>query len=155
MRTFQSTFDTNLGRLNVYDDLPFRVVLDFAHNPAKYKAMVEFVTSLPTKGRRIIVMTSPGNREDRHFHEIAQVCAGSFDYYFLARREDPRGRGELEIQEIMRDALLESGVSPDCVTICNIDTEASEQALAFAQPGDMLVLAVKDFEAVCALFLIE
>jgi cyanophycin synthetase len=130
--------------LNVYDGLPFRVVLDYAHNPDKYKSMVEFVTSLPTKGRRIIVITSPGNREDRHFHEIAQVCAGSFDHYFLARRKDPRGRGEFEVQEIICDTLQTCSVSPDCITICNIETEAVEQALAYAQAGDTLVLAVKD-----------
>lgn len=146
LRTFETTYECNPGRLNIYDDLLFRVILDFAHNPAKYKAMVEFVSSLPTNGRRIIVISPSGNRPDEVLQEIAKVCAGDFDHYFLARRAVPRkNRGEFEIQELMRDTMHECGVSPDCITVCNLETEAAEQALSFASPGDTVVLTAYDY----------
>jgi cyanophycin synthetase len=144
LRTFQSTFENNPGRLNVYDGLPFRVIVDFAHNAAKYKSLLEFVTSLPTKGRKIILITSSGNRVDSHFHEIAHACAGSFEHYFLAGADDLRGRGEFEIQEMIQAGLLSEGVSTNFITVCHRETEAIEKALSYAQEGDTLVLAVKN-----------
>jgi len=145
LRTFQSSYDYNPGRLNIYDGLPFRVILDFAHNPTKYKAMVEFVDSLSTEGRRIIVISPSASRSDENLRQIAKECAGFFDHYFLARRDVPKmKRGEFGVQEFLHDALHSFGVDADCMTVCGIETEATQQALTFAKPGETLVLAVFD-----------
>jgi cyanophycin synthetase len=144
LHSFHTTFAMNPGRLNLYEGLPFKVVLDFAHNPAKFDALKQFIIKLPCKGRRIGVITSPGNRVDGHFQDIARVCAGVFTHYLLARWDDPRGRKEREVQTIMYHALLESGVNPANITICNTETEATERALSLAGKDDTVVLAVQN-----------
>jgi cyanophycin synthetase len=39
LRTFDTTFFQAPGRMNVFDNLPFKVILDYGHNPAAMKAM--------------------------------------------------------------------------------------------------------------------
>jgi UDP-N-acetylmuramyl tripeptide synthase len=90
------------------------------------------------------VITSSGNRVDRHFYEIAQACAGSFEHYFLSGADDSRGRGEFEIQDMIRAGLLAEGISANSITVCHKEAEAIEKALSYAQEGDTLVLAVKN-----------
>ena len=43
LRTFDATFFQAPGRMNIYDEHPFRVILDYAHNPAAVKAMCDLV----------------------------------------------------------------------------------------------------------------
>ncbi len=144
LRSFQSTFESNPGRLNVYEGLPFRVVVDFAHNPDKYQALIDYAVGAAPSGRRIGVITSSGKRPDEHFRAIGRVCAGAFDHYLLARWEDPRGRGEWEVQELIRAALLGAGVEASRVEVCNREEEAVAKALELARAGDLVVLAVQE-----------
>ena len=43
LRTFDSTFFQAPGRTNIYDEHPFKVILDYAHNPAAVRAMCNMV----------------------------------------------------------------------------------------------------------------
>ena len=62
LRTFDSTFFQSPGRLNVYDKLPFKVILDYAHNPAAVKMVCDVVDRFDINGRKIVVLTMPGDR---------------------------------------------------------------------------------------------
>ena len=42
------------GRMNVFDEHPFKVILDYGHNPAAVEAMAELVERLEVTGRRIV-----------------------------------------------------------------------------------------------------
>ncbi|HXE56863.1 MAG TPA: cyanophycin synthetase, partial [Gemmatimonadales bacterium] len=46
LQTFDATFFQAPGRGNVFDDLPFRVILDYGHNAAAVEAMVRLVERL-------------------------------------------------------------------------------------------------------------
>ena len=43
LRTFDSTFFQAPGRMNIYDEHPFKVILDYAHNGAAVKAICDLV----------------------------------------------------------------------------------------------------------------
>ena len=63
LRSFTTSFEQNPGRLNVYDGHPFRVLLDYAHNPAGLTLLSELVPHLrPHQGRVIGVMGVAGDR---------------------------------------------------------------------------------------------
>jgi cyanophycin synthetase len=64
LRTFDSTFFQAPGRMNIYDEHPFKVILDYAHNPAAVRAMCNLVDRFETEGRRIVVLAAPGDRRD-------------------------------------------------------------------------------------------
>ena len=49
LRTFDSSFFQAPGRMNIYDEHPFRVILDYAHNPAAVQAMCDLVDRFERK----------------------------------------------------------------------------------------------------------
>ena len=51
LRTFDSSYFQAPGRTNIYDEHPFRVILDYAHNPAAVDAMCGLVDRFDTTGR--------------------------------------------------------------------------------------------------------
>ncbi len=65
LRTFDTTYFQAPGRLNVYDEHPFKVILDYAHNPHAVAAIVRFVDNLGAEGSKICVLGAPGARRGR------------------------------------------------------------------------------------------
>jgi cyanophycin synthetase len=92
LRTFDSTFFQSPGRLNVYDKHPFKVILDYAHNPAAVKMVCDVVDRYDIGGRKIVVLTMPGDRRDEDIMEVASIAAGHFDHYICRRDDNLRGR---------------------------------------------------------------
>jgi cyanophycin synthetase len=140
LRTFDTTFFQAPGRLNVYDDLPFKVILDYGHNPAAVAAMADTVRRMEVTGRRLCVLSAPGDRRDQDILDIARAAAGAWDRFILKRDDDPRGRGDGEVTGILRKGLLEGGVSPDRITVMENEQPALAAALEMARSGDLLVV---------------
>ena len=148
LQTFDSSFFQVPGRMNVFDDHPFKVILDYGHNPAAVQAMVELVESLPPEGRRIVVLAAPGDRRDQDIREIGRIAAGRFDHYICRQDDVRRGRADGEVPGLMRESLLEHGVSDAQIEIVPAERDAMSRALAVAAPGD-LVLFFGDNVARC------
>ena len=140
LQTFDTTFFQAPGRGNVFDEHPFKVILDYGHNPAAVEAMVQFVDRLQTGGRRIVVLAAPGDRRDEDVKEIARIAAGWFDRYICRRDDALRGRGPDEIPLMLRDALIEFGVPGDQIAVVPDEQEATSQALAEARAGDLVLI---------------
>lgn len=148
LRTFDTSYFQAPGRMNIYDEHPFKVILDYAHNPAAVKAMTDLVDRFEAHGQRIVVLAAPGDRRDEDIRQIAYNVAGHFNHYICKRDDSPRGRGEAEVPKMLRDALLEKGVEPECIDVIIDESEAIEAALDRARPGD-LVLILGDAIARC------
>ena len=142
LRTFDTTFFQAPGRMNVYDDHPFKVILDYGHNPSAVEAMVTLVERLEPPGRRLVVVAAPGDRRDEDIREIGRICAGHFDHSICRRDDRTRGRGPDEIPALLRDALLANGVPAGQVECIPEETNAIEAALRWGQPGDVLLIFV-------------
>ncbi len=140
LRTFDSTFFQAPGRMNVYDEHPFKVILDYAHNPAAVRTVCQVVDRFDVEGRKIIVLAAPGDRRDEDIVETGTVAAGHFDHYICRRDDNPRGRGESEIPKMLERALLDGGVSEEQITIIPDEQEANAKALDMARPGDLLLI---------------
>ena len=140
LQTFATTYFQAPGRMNIFDEHPFKVILDYGHNPSAVKAMADLVASLDVEGRRLVVVAAPGDRRDEDVREIAAHCAGIFDSYICRRDDNPRGRGEDEVPRMQRDALIEAGVDPKSIEVIPSEVAAVERALDAAQPGDLLLI---------------
>ncbi|MEJ7596590.1 MAG: cyanophycin synthetase [Kofleriaceae bacterium] len=140
LRTFDTTFFQAPGRLNVYDKLPFKVILDYGHNAAAMKAMADLVRRLDVSGRRIGVISAPGDRRDEDIAEIARQAAVAFDHIVLRTDDDPRGRDRDAIPTLMANALRDAGVASDRYQIVTEESAAIDTALAMGRPGDLLVI---------------
>ena len=139
LRTFDTTFFQAPGRMNVFDGHPFKVILDYAHNPAA-EAMCSVVDQFAVPGRKIVVLAAPGDRRDEDIEEIAKKAAGHFDHYICRRDDSLRGRGETEVPELLRKALLGEGVSEDAIDAIPSEMESVDAALRMGQPDDLILI---------------
>jgi cyanophycin synthetase len=140
LRTFDTTYFQAPGRMNVYDEHPFKVILDYGHNPNAIAAMVRLCDRLEPSGRRILVLSAPGDRRDDDIRECARVCAGHFDHYLLKRDDHARGRGPEEVPRMQRQTLLEAGVAEGKVEVIPDEREAVDRALRLARAGDLVLV---------------
>ncbi len=144
LRTFDTSYFQVPGRTNVFDKLPFKVILDYGHNPAAVQAMADLVTRLECNGRRVCVLSAPGDRRDEDIRAIARIAGKAFDYLVLRRDDDLRGRGSDEVPRMMEKELLASGFSPENMVVIPDEQAAIDAALQHGKRGDlMLVFADK------------
>ena len=140
LRTFDTSFFQAPGRMNIYDEHPFRVMLDYAHNPAAVKAICDVVDRFDVEGRRIVVLAAPGDRRDQDIRDIAGIAAGHFDHYICRRDDNPRGRDPDEVPVMLKDRLLEGDVPADTIEVVPDEQEATLRALEMAAPGDLVLV---------------
>jgi len=140
LRTFDSTYFQAPGRMNIYDEHPFRVILDYAHNPAAVRAMCNLVDRFDVEGRRIVVLSAPGDRRDEDIREIAAVAAGHFDHFICRCDDNRRGRGKDEVAVMLKNELLAHGIAADHIEIVPDEQEANQRALEMAAPGELILI---------------
>jgi cyanophycin synthetase len=140
LRTFDNSFFQSPGRMNVFDEHGFRVILDYGHNEAAVGAMVDLVERLKPLGRRIVCVTCPGDRRDEDIRAIARRVAGHFDQYICHSDDNPRGRGPTEVPELLKAALLEFEVPQDAIEIAESEERSVGTGLTMARPNDLLLV---------------
>ncbi|MEM7167020.1 MAG: cyanophycin synthetase [Planctomycetota bacterium] len=146
LRTFDTTYFQAPGRLNVFDEHPFKVILDYGHNPAAVDAMCQLVSRLDVAGKRICVLAVPGDRRDEDVVEIARLAAPHFDRFICRRDDSLRGRDAEEIPRMLEDALLERGVDGSAITVIPDEVEAVNNALNRADVGDLILIFGDDIQ---------
>ncbi len=139
LRTFDTTFFQAPGRMNVYGEHPFKVIMDYAHNAHAVGMMADLAQRLDAS-RRIVVLAGPGDRRDEDLREIANVVAGKFDHYVVRRDDSLRGRDGDEVPRIIAKALQAAGVADDAISTIPDEQEAVDAALRMGQPGDLIVM---------------
>jgi len=144
LRSFNSTIFQAPGRMNVFDEHPFRVILDYGHNPAAIHSICQLVDRLDVSGRRLCVLSAPGDRRDEDIRAIAAEASGHFDHYICRADDHRRGRGDDEVPQMLREQLLASGVDASAVDVVPDEVVSVTNALKMAQEGDLVVIFVDD-----------
>jgi cyanophycin synthetase len=140
LRTFGSTFFQAPGRMNVYDEHPFKVLFDYGHNAHAVGVMADLAQRLDVTGRRIVVLAGPGDRRDEDLVAIAHAVAGRFDHYICRRDDSLRDRASDEVPRLQAAALRAKGVPEEAISIIPDEQEAIDAALRMGQPGDLLLV---------------
>jgi cyanophycin synthetase len=143
LRTFTTSFFQAPGRCNIFDEHPFRVIVDYGHNPAAMTMMTDLVKNLRHE-RAIGVVMSAGDRRDNDIIEIGRIAASAFDIVVAKEDTNLRGRRPGEVARLLRQGAEAGGVAPDSVYEKLTEKEAVEFALGLAKPGDLLVLFADD-----------
>ncbi len=148
LSTYTTSFEHSPGRLNVFDGHGFRVILDYAHNPAGLRALGDLILKMRPRHRRLIGMINiPGDRRDDDMREMGALAARYFDEIIF--REDParRGRKPGEIVALLAEGALAAGFPEERIRLILEEDEAADICLGMAQPGDLVVLTPTDVEA--------
>ena len=140
LRTFDSTFFQAPGRMNVFNEHPFKVLFDYGHNAHAVGAMADLAQRLEVSGRRIVVVAGPGDRRDEDLRDIAKAVAGGFDHYICRRDDGLRGRKSDEVPLLIAATLREHGVTDHQISIIPDEQAAIDAGLRMAQAGDVLLV---------------
>ena len=119
------------------------MIVDFAHNPHGMTALLQTAALIPAR-RRLVLIGQAGDRDEASLRALARVT-GEFRPDRIIVKEMPRllrGRAEGEITALMLDELRRVGLPPDSLETAPSEPEGVRQALAWAQPGDLLVLTI-------------
>jgi cyanophycin synthetase len=140
LRTFDTTFFQAPGRMNFYDEHPFKVLLDYAHNADALEKIRDVVKLLDVTGEKIAVLSAPGDRRDEDIEAMAAATVGAFDRYICRRDDALRGREPDEVPALLARALVAGGVPESAIEQISDEQEAVNAALRSAGPGDLVVL---------------
>lgn len=140
LRSFNTTFFQAPGRMNVYDQHPFRVILDYAHNKDGVQYMSELAGKLDVGGKRVCVLAGPGDRRDEDIRDIARAAAPYFDLFICKADDNRRGRGDDEVPRMMEEVLLELGKTPEQILVIPDEQEAIDKALSLGESDDLVMV---------------
>jgi UDP-N-acetylmuramyl tripeptide synthase len=133
--------DENPGRCNIYTLNGFRVLIDFAHNPAAMAALFDMARAIPAE-RRALCFGQAGDRTDELIRELARdAWAIGLDRVVVSELPKyHRGREHGDVFAIIRDELLKAGAADEQVRHFEEEVESFEDALGWAQPGDLVIM---------------
>lgn len=143
MQDFRAGYDSTPGRMNVFDGLPFRVLMDYAHNADGFRNVTEFVDSQSVEGRKILMVGFSGDRLDANVRTAVTQLAGHFDHFVCRNFRIPRNdRQAHEIPALLKSGLISAGVAESAISIVPDADKAVRHSLAMGAPGDLVVLLV-------------
>jgi cyanophycin synthetase len=149
LASYASSFEQCPGRLNVHDGHGFRVILDYAHNPAGVAALGDMVRSMrPQHGWCIGMLGCPGDRRDEDIRAVGAIAAKAFDELVFRERPEQRGRPDGEVMALLAEGALSAGLPAARIRRIPDEFEATEACLVAAQPGDLVVLTPASTEKV-------
>lgn len=126
VRTFNPGANQTPGRMNLFDLRDFSVLIDYAHNPAGYEAVGEFVKNW--QGDRLGVIGGPGDRRDEDLMLLGQIAARIFNYIIIKEDDDRRGREKGEVADLILKGMLSENPNQEHIVILD-EIEAIETAL--------------------------
>ena len=140
LKSFVTSFEQSPGRLNVYDKLPFRVIMDYAHNAAGMENMADLVAKLRPNHKRVYgVLSGTGDRRDSDIVRLGQLMAGMVDELII-KEDERRGRPVGEMAELLRQGAREGGLGDEHISTILREPQAIETALRRAEPGDLVLV---------------
>lgn len=140
LMTFTTSFYQTPGRLNFFEEHPFKVLLDYAHNPAALEVLCDLVDKLEVKGKRTCIIAAPGDRRNEDVILLAKTAASHFDNFICKQDDGLRGRVSGEVAGIIKQGLLDSGVPEKNIEIVLSEQDAINHGLSKALAGDLLVI---------------
>jgi cyanophycin synthetase len=123
--------------MNLFNLGNYHALVDYAHNPASYEALGNFIRNWP--GERIGVVGGPGDRRDEDFVTLGKLSANIFDRIIVKEDDDTRGRDRGAAAGLIIQGIGQA--KPDCRYESILDeTTAINTALDSATPNSLVVI---------------
>ncbi|HEY9445271.1 MAG TPA: Mur ligase family protein [Gemmatimonadales bacterium] len=152
LERFGRSPEDNPGRANVIELGGVHLFLDYVHNPHGMAALAAALERYPAR-RRLVLLGQAGDRDDASIRELARAALALRPDRVVLKEMDAylRGRAPGDVTRLMSSALIDAGYPGEAIAAAPTEVDAVRTALAWAEPGDLLVLAVhQDRRAVMA-----
>jgi cyanophycin synthetase len=137
LRSFRTSAEQTPGRMNLFNLGHYHALVDYAHNPAGYEAVRDFVQNWP--GQKVGVVGGPGDRRDEDLIELGQIAATMFDQIIIKEDDDRRGRSIGEVADLISQGIQQQG-SKATQQIILSETEAIKYALDHTSEQGLVVI---------------
>lgn len=136
LNTFIPSAQLTPGRLNIFNFKNFKVMIDFAHNPAGYEAIEDFLKSVEAN-KKIGIISGVGDRRDGDIREIGKIAGRMFDHIIIRNEKHLRGRPEEEINGLIIEGIQEANrdISYECIPK---EIDALKHAMSLAEEGTFI-----------------
>jgi cyanophycin synthetase len=145
LKSFGRDLEDNPGRANLLELGGAKILLDFAHNPHGWSALVGVARSIPAN-RRLVLVGQAGDRSDEAIRALARAAWELKPDHVIVKDMPAylRGRAPGEVPALLADEFTRLGVSDKSLSRAEHEISGVRQALEWARPGDLLVLAVHE-----------
>jgi cyanophycin synthetase len=136
LQTFIPSAAQTPGRMNIFEFKNFKVLIDFAHNPAGYLGIEDYLKSV-VANKKIGIIAGVGDRRDEDIKECGKIAGRMFDHIIIRQEKYLRGRTEEEIINLILEGVNESNreVTYEIITK---ETEAIKHAINSAEDGSYI-----------------
>jgi UDP-N-acetylmuramyl tripeptide synthase len=142
--SFGAARGDNPGRLETWRFGSLTVLMDYAHNPDGLAGLLKVARAYAGSGRLGLLLGQAGNREDAAIRALA-AAAAAFEPDLVVLKdmaEYLRGRAHGEVPAILAAELANRGFDPGRVRTVLEEHDAVGALLAWARPGDVLVMPI-------------
>lgn len=126
------------GRLNMFNFKNFRILLDYAHNPAGMRALQSMVQNLDGKPK-VGIIAGIGDRREEDNMEMGKIAAEMFDEIIIRQDKNLRGKTEEELIEMIKSGIHSQDPNKK-VSIIPSEKEAITHAVENATKGSLIVV---------------
>lgn len=136
LETFIPSAAQTPGRMNIFEFKDFKVMIDFAHNPAGYMAVEEFLAQIDSP-YKVGIIAGVGDRRDEDITNCGMIAARMFDHIIIRQEKHLRGRTEEEIINLILKGInsVDKKISYEIIPK---EVEAIKHAISTAQPGTFI-----------------
>jgi len=153
LRRFGGGPEENPGRANVFDLNGVKAIVDYAHNPAGYRALFDTAKAIPAT-RKLLVLGQAGDRPDEAIRDLVRIAWEIGPDRVIVKEMETllRGRKRGEVPALIEAEFRRLGMPSEAMSRAADEVDAVRQALAWARAGDLLFLMThQDRPAVLAL----
>lgn len=136
LETFIPSAAQTPGRMNIFNFKEFKVMIDFAHNPAGYKAVESYLNQVESP-HKVGIIAGVGDRRDQDITDCGAIAARMFDHIIIRQEKHLRGRTEEEIINLLLKGI-NSVDKQITYEIIPKEVEAIKHAISTAQPGTFI-----------------
>jgi cyanophycin synthetase len=137
LKTFIPSVAQTPGRMNIFDFKKFKVLIDFAHNPAGYRAIEDYLSNVNAT-QKIGIIAGVGDRRDEDIQECGLIAGRMFTHIIIRQEKHLRGRTEQEIISLITKGIAAANTNTT-YEIIPIETDAIKHAISSASDGTFIV----------------
>lgn len=152
LKDFVSRFETNPGRLNPVPELPFRMLVDFAHNNDAIRLLCDYVRQVDCVGRKIFVNYN-GGRFRRYMPQWAEHVSSTFDLFVIGMdkksveaSDDYRGLSYEDACKEFAQLIRDKGAAGEAVAVEPDMRTGIAHVLRIARPDDLIIVTGEPYD---------